>query len=146
MRTPDCYSACYAIIENSKWEILFQKRANTGFRDGCFQMPAGHIEWEETMKECLIREMKEELNIDILEINLEIEHISHRVCKWERTYFDVYLSVKKYTWIPKIAEPDKCSELKFIDINNIRRKELFWYDVDVIKMIEKWEKFSEIKL
>ena len=109
-------------------------------------MPAGHIEWEETMKECLIREMKEELNIDILEINLEIEHISHRVCKWERTYFDVYLSVKKYTWIPKIAEPDKCSELKFIDINNIRRKELFWYDVDVIKMIEKWEKFSEIKL
>lgn len=95
MRTPDCYSACYAIIENSKWEILFQKRANTGFRDGCFQMPAGHIEWEETMKECLIREMKEELNIDI---------------------------------------------------NNIRRKELFWYDVDVIKMIEKWEKFSEIKL
>lgn len=28
----------------------------------------------------------------------------------------------------------------------IRQKELFWYDLDVIRMIENWEKFSEISL
>ncbi len=146
MRTPDCYSACYAIIKNSGWEILFQKRANTGYRDWCFQMPAGHIEWEETMKQCLVREMKEELNINILEEDVKVEHISHRVSEEERVYFDVYLIVKRYIWNLQIAEPEKCSELKFIDINNISQKELFGYDLDVIKMIKNWKKFSELKL
>ena len=38
MRKPEFYSATYAIIENKKWEILFMKRANTGFRDWCYQI------------------------------------------------------------------------------------------------------------
>ena len=76
------------------------------------------MEWEETMKECAIRESKEELWVDILEEDLEILHIDHRVAI-DRVYFDIFLKVKKYSWELKIAEPEKCSELKFFDIKNI---------------------------
>ncbi len=103
MRKPTFYGACYIILKNELWEILFQKRTNTGFRDWYYQIPAWHIEWTESMKECMIRETKEELDINIVEKDLEIEHISHRV-EGDRIYFDVYLSVKKYYWISKIAE------------------------------------------
>ncbi|MEA3304759.1 MAG: NUDIX domain-containing protein [Patescibacteria group bacterium] len=63
MAQPNFYSACYAIIENEKKEVLFQRRANTGFLDGCFQIPAGHMDGGETMKQCMARELKEELDI-----------------------------------------------------------------------------------
>ena len=150
MRNPEFYAAVYAIIKNKAWEILFMKRQNTWFKDWCFQIPAGHLEWKESLKYGFIREMKEELWIDILEKDCEIQHISHRISKqdiWDdRVYFDSYIEVQKYSWEIKNTEPEKCSELKFIDINNISEsdKELFWYDLEVIRKIKKWEKFSEI--
>lgn len=144
MRKPEYYSAVYWIIRNSKWEILFQKRQNTGFRDWCFQIPSWHIEWKESMEDALIREMKEEINIELKKC--ELIHISHRISKDERVYFDCYFKILEYTWEIRNLEPDKCSELTVININEIKEKDLFWYDLDVIKKIEKWEKFSEVVL
>ena len=144
MAKAEFYAAVYMIIENEKWEVLFMRRANTGFRDGAFQVPAWHMEWSESMIDCAIRESKEELDIDILDS--EVVHISHRVAP-DRVYFDVYVKVKKYDWTPKINEPYKCSELKFIDIDHIPEedKNLFSYDLDVIKKVRNWGCFSEIK-
>ena len=150
MRKPEFYAAVYAIIENEKWEILFMKRQNTWFKDGHFQVPAGHLEWEETVKYWFIREMEEELWIKIEEKDCEIKHISHRVSRqnnWEnRVYFDYYIEAKKYFWEIKNTEPEKCSELRFVDIYNILEEEkyLFWYDVEIIKKIKNGEYFSEI--
>jgi len=151
MTKPNFYAAAYIIIENNLWEVLFIKRANTGFRDGAYQVPAGHMDWNENMITCAIREAKEEIDIDILESDCNIVHISHRISPqnvgWSfREYFDIYVKVKKYSWDLKINEPHKCSELKFIDIDNIpdSEKNLFSYDLDVIKMINNWEGFSEI--
>jgi ADP-ribose pyrophosphatase YjhB (NUDIX family) len=152
MQNPNFYAAAYMIIENEKWETLFMKRQNTWFRDWYFQLPAGHLEWEESMIDCAIRESKEELCIDILEKDLSVVHISHRISpqeKWwdTRVYFDIYVKIKQYFWTPVIGEPEKCSELKFIDIENISKedKNLFYYDLDIVKKIKKWEKFSEVK-
>ena len=143
MAKAEFYAATYMIIENEKKEVLFMRRANTWFRDWAFQVPAGHLEWEESMLDCAKRESKEELNIDI--IDAEVVHISHRVAP-DRVYFDVYVKVKKYNWEPKINEPEKCSEFKFIDIDNILEedKNLFSYDLDLIKNIRVWECFSEV--
>lgn len=148
MRKPEFYSAVYWIIRNEKGEILFQKRQNTWFRDWCFQLSSWHIEWEEKFKESFIREMKEELNIYIKEQECKLVHISHRISKNDRIYFDIYFDVIKYSWELKNNEIEKCSEIKFIDINNINENEkhLFWYDLDVIRKIEKEEKFSEVVL
>ena len=126
------------------------KRVNTGFRDGEYQVPAWHMDGNETMIDCSIREAKEELDIDIKDC--EVVHISHRISKQEkkldnREYFDVYVKVNKYSWEIKINEPEKCSELVFIDIENIpeNEKKLFSYDLDIIKKIKKWDYFSEIR-
>jgi 8-oxo-dGTP diphosphatase len=62
--------------------------------------------------------MKEELNIDIEDENIDVKHISHRIRKNSRVYFDIYLKVNNYSGKIKNNEPEKCSELKFVNLDN----------------------------
>ena len=144
MRNWEFYSAVFWIIENEKWEILFQRRQNTWYADNMLQLPSWHIEWEELFKEAFIREMKEEINIDVVGNNIDIVHIQHRIRKNDRIYFDVYLRVSKYTGEIENNEPEKCNELKFVDLDNYNKDEMIWFDIDVIRMISEWRQLSEI--
>ena len=40
MREPSFYAAVFGIIRDSEGKILFQKRQNTGYRDGAYQLPS----------------------------------------------------------------------------------------------------------
>jgi ADP-ribose pyrophosphatase YjhB (NUDIX family) len=113
--------------------------------DWKFQLPAWHIEWEETVKETTIRELKEEVNIDVRNEDLKVVHISHRVCK-DRIYIDFYVEVLKYSWILKNNEVEKCSEIRFFDINNLSECSFVMFDIESIKKSNSWEFFSEIKM
>ncbi len=141
MRNSEYYAAVYWIIENKKGEILLMKRKNTGFMDDKYGLPAGHLEWYESLKQWLIREIKEEICIEVIEEDLEMVHISHRISNWERVYFDFYFKVKKYTWVIANWEPDKCSEVKFLDFQN---SEIIPYLKNVFNKIRAGEGFSEI--
>jgi 8-oxo-dGTP diphosphatase len=68
--------------------------------------------------------MKEEINIDVVGNNIDIVHIQHRIRKNDRIYFDVYLRVSKYTGEIKNNEPEKCNELKFVDLDNYNKDEM----------------------
>lgn len=142
MRKPEFYSAVFAIIKNKEWNILFQRRQNTGFRDWLYQLPSWHLEWKETMKFSLIRELQEELNIKAKEEDLEILHISHVICP-DRVYFNIYIEVSKYNWEIKNLEPEKCSELVFKRYEEIKDNQAFKYEVETLENIFKWVKFSE---
>lgn len=145
MATPNFYAAVYAIIRNSEREILFSQRKNTRFMDGKFQLPAGHMDGNESMFAAMIRELKEELNIDVEENEMQVVHISHRMSsQGQREYFDVYLEISNFTGIPIINEPEKCGALAYFDINDIDSHDFVLYDIDVIRLIEKGVPFSDV--
>ncbi len=74
----------------------------------------------ETAKMAVVRECGEELGIDVKIKDLSFVHLSHRVSNTGgRTYYDIYFVVNKYHGIPKVIEPDKCSELKWFKINDL---------------------------
>jgi 8-oxo-dGTP diphosphatase len=57
-------TACAVIYRDNK--VLVAKRANTkSFLPGKFELPGGHVEFGETLEECLKRELQEELCVDI---------------------------------------------------------------------------------
>src|ERR1700730_15984845 len=58
--------------------ILFGLRRNTGFSDGMYHLPAGHLEDEETISAGAIREAKEELGIDLHPADLHLVHVMHQ--------------------------------------------------------------------
>lgn len=143
MSQSNFYSAVYVIIKNQKWEILFGRRKSR-FKDWYFQIiPAGHLDWEESIVNCAVREAKEELNIDILPENIKVVNVTHRVAP-DRVYFDIYVEALKYTWEITLNEPDKCSEIKFIDIDNLPKDDFVNYDVESLRKAQDWEFFSEI--
>jgi 8-oxo-dGTP diphosphatase len=69
--------AVYLLLEK-EGKILVACRANTGYLDGHYQVPAGHVEESELPTEALIREAKEEIGIDLKPNDLEFVHVSYR--------------------------------------------------------------------
>lgn len=54
-----------AVIENENGEILIAKRNLNKHQGGHWEFPGGKVEKSETNENAIIREIKEELNIDI---------------------------------------------------------------------------------
>ena len=60
------HPAARIIVENEKGEVLFIERKD----NGQIGLPAGSLEEDETIEECIIREVKKETGIDILELEV----------------------------------------------------------------------------
>ena len=54
-----------AVIINQQGKILIDRRKQAGEMGGLWEFPGGKIEPGETIKECIQREIKEELDIQI---------------------------------------------------------------------------------
>lgn len=120
-------------IENNKKQVLLARRANTGYMDGMWDFAgSGHVDKNETAMQAVKREAKEEIGIIVELKDINFVHLSHRLGKnGNRTYYDIYFSIEKFVGEPIIAEPDKCSDLKWFDIEYLPsdmidiRKEVF---------------------
>ena len=100
-------------------EILFQKRKNTGYCDGYYDLSAsGHVDDNESMKRAMCREAKEELGIDIKEEDLEFVCIIP-INFTGRIYYNGYFKTDRWCGEPIINEPEKNEELKWFNINNL---------------------------
>ena len=104
---------------DNKLYILLMKRVNTGFDDGYFELPGGHLEAGEDIFGSMIREAQEELLIDLKELDIKITHILHHY-NGNRINFIFEADIKDLE--PKIGEPNKCSELRWVDINNLPKE------------------------
>ncbi len=109
-------SAVYLLLMKEN-QILLLKRYNTGYEDGKYSLVAGHIDGNETIKQAMIREAKEEAGIIICEEDVKIATFLHRKTEPER--FDFFLECKSWNGEIENKEPDKCSELSWYDINNL---------------------------
>lgn len=112
-------SAVYMIIKNEKNEILFQRRQGTKLWPGFLALPAGHVDTGENVYDAVIREAKEELNITISIENIIDTFVVNRRNKSISPYYDVYFEVDSYVGNIIINEPEKCSELKWIKIEDL---------------------------
>lgn len=106
-------------IHDGNEEILFQKRKNTGYYDGFYDLSAsGHVDANESMKHAMCREAKEELGITINENDLEFVCLIHKNSNG-CIYYNGYFKVNNWIGEPYINEPEKNEELKWISINEL---------------------------
>jgi len=113
-------AASYLIlIKNNK--ILLSKRYNTGYHDGDYSLPAGHIEKDETAKGNIVREALEEVNVKVKLKDLKLVHIMHRPSdeNYEQKRMDFFWLVSKWTGNPRNMEPEKCSELAWYPLTQL---------------------------
>lgn len=106
------------IVQNEE-KILLLKRKNTGYEDGKYCLPGGHLEKNEEIRSAIIREAKEEIGIEINKKDLQLYKILNRKINEEVEYIDfIFITT---TWKGKIInkENDKCEEIIWKDKNKL---------------------------
>lgn len=96
-------------------QILLLRRFNTGFRDGEYSVPAGHLDGGETVMEAAAREGEEEAGVKVELSDMTFSTVMHRIEDDERV--DFFVVVNKWEGKPFNAEPDKCDDLRWVDLN-----------------------------
>lgn len=106
---------------NGKIEILLQKRQNTGFADGMWDLScSGHVEEGESISRAAVRECREELGVQINEEDLRFFALVHKNdAPCNLTYYNVYFTADKFIGEPKVMEREKCSELKWFSFDSL---------------------------
>jgi ADP-ribose pyrophosphatase YjhB (NUDIX family) len=133
------YAAVYLILKKEN-KVLLIRRFNTGWMDGMYTLPAGHIDGNETSEMAMSREAKEEINLTILPKALSVVHVMHRKST-DREYFDIFIEAKNYSGEIKNNEENKCDRIEWFDIDSLPENTLS-YISEAFKLISKGEHFS----
>lgn len=96
-------------------QVLLLRRFNTGFRDGEYSVPAGHLDGGETVMQAAVREAAEETGLQLAESDISFSTVMHRIEDDERV--DFFVQVHQWRGEPFNAEPEKCDDLRWVDIN-----------------------------
>jgi 8-oxo-dGTP diphosphatase len=99
----------HLLLINPAGEVLFEQRQNTGYEDGAWHLPSGHLEAGESVVAALIRESREEIGVIIDEQEVEFCHVMHNSSGGGRAAF--FFAVHRWIGEPTNLEPDKCSGL-----------------------------------
>lgn len=101
------------LMLNEKGEILLGLRKGD-LGSGEWSLPAGHVEFGETIFEAALREVKEETDISASEpqlISVADEMYG------EKQYLGLGVSAQYNGGAPKLMEPDKCGEWRWFDLS-----------------------------
>lgn len=136
------YGAVYVfLIQDGK--IFLLRRANTGWQDGMYNLPAGHIEENETATVAVIREALEEAGVTINASDLRFAHIMHRLNpEKDRVYADYFFAADKYQGEPRLIEKDKADEAGWFPLDKLPEN-IIPYLKDAIENYNKGVMFSE---
>ncbi|MBI3573098.1 MAG: NUDIX domain-containing protein [Candidatus Kerfeldbacteria bacterium] len=106
-------TAVYLILKRGD-AILLTRRQGSGYYDGWYSVPAGHLEAGELPTDCLVREAQEELGIKLRKEDLKLAHVMYRT-KHDETgdRVDYFFSCQKWQGDPRIQEPEKCDDIQW---------------------------------
>lgn len=128
-----------AVIINEKQEILIDKRLPTGLMANLWEFPGGKIEAGETPQDCIKREIKEELGVDIV-VNQHLIDITHTYSE-----FMVTLSVYLCQIITGEPQPLECAEINWVTVPQLHNFKFPSANKAIISALENNNIFSIIE-
>ncbi|MBI2032672.1 MAG: NUDIX domain-containing protein [Candidatus Levybacteria bacterium] len=114
--------AAVSIILVRDDKVFLIRRQNTGWGDGQYCLPGGHLEGNETAKEAAIREAKEETGVSIKHRDLIFFNISHVITTSERIHIYFYATRWKGEAINN--EKDKGDHADWFSLNKLPKNTL----------------------
>ena len=98
-------------------QVLLLRRFNTGYADGQYSVPAGHLDGGETVIAAAAREGLEETGVHIRVEDIAFSSVVHRKGDDERV--DFFVHVRSWQGEPSNTEPDKCDELRWVNLEEL---------------------------
>lgn len=110
---------CWALILDEQKQILLMQRANwSGNESWYWSQPGGKVDFGEKVETAIIREIKEELNIQIQLLKF-LCYTDHIISDENQHWVAISYLAKIIDGTPKIMEPSKCQDLQWFDINQV---------------------------
>ena len=136
--------AVYLLLKKNG-KILLSRRYNTGHEDGNYSLVAGHLKGNESFRQAMVREAKEEVDIILNPDDLEVAHITHKkkIVGDDSERIDIFLIASKWKGELKNMEPDKCDNLKWFSMNDLPENAVS-YVRHALKQIEENKFYSEL--
>ncbi|MCV6599646.1 MAG: NUDIX domain-containing protein [Alphaproteobacteria bacterium] len=134
-----CPMAAHLFLKKDD-KILFQLRSAKSY-NGFWGVVAGHLDGKETASQACIREAKEEIGIDINKEDLKLATICHSYVN-NVEYLQFFFYCEQWNGEIKNMELDKCSDLQWLDLNNLPNNTVP-YILKAIKNTENKEFFYE---
>ncbi len=103
-------------------DVLLLRRHNTGWIDGSFDLPAGHLEDQEKLRDGAIRELKEETGLVANPKDLFLIHVYQNHHNPKLPHYGYIFATKKWQGEPKITEPHKCNEMGFFPLAKLPKE------------------------
>lgn len=105
----------HLLLTDGKGRVLFGRRAKTGYEDGAYHLPSGHLEAGESVVAALVREAKEEIGVAIDPAAVGFAHIMHNSSSGGRVAF--FFRVNRWEGDPANMERDKCDDLAWFALD-----------------------------
>lgn len=135
-----CIEAVYIVmVRNDK--ILLLRRCNTGYCDGMYGLPAGHVEAGESVRQAMIREAREEIGIAFPTEQLTLAHTRSRNAP-DGHRVDHFFVAREWDSEPQNLEPEKCDDLSWFALDALPDSTIP-YVREVIELIQQGEMYSE---
>lgn len=125
-------------------KILLGRRKNTGYYDDWYGVPAGHVDADELPISAGIREVKEEIGVNVDVKDIKFAHSLYRTAHDETgDRSDYFFIVEKWNGEPRIMEPEKCSDLQWFPIDELPEN-MIHHEKSAIENFLKRVNYSEI--
>ena len=100
-------------------KILLHQRKNTGWMDGYYDMPSGHLEPEETLAAAAARELKEETDLEVALSELRLFHVRQEYSPPGKPYIYFFFEATNWSGQPKIVEANKSHNMAFFELDKL---------------------------
>ena len=113
--------AAYVVLRRGD-EVLMLLRANTGYMDGYWAVPAGHVEQGESVLAAARREVLEEVGVEIDPADLVPLTAMHRTGgngEWIDERVDFFFTATRWTGEPRSMEPGKADGLAWYRLDQL---------------------------
>ena len=119
-----------AVIVSDRGKILIDRRKAEGEMGGLWEFPGGKIEPGETIAECIKREIKEELDIEIA--------VGDRLTTITHTYktFKVTLYVHYCQHLSGKPQPIECEEIHWVDPWQMNQYQFPQANIQIINLLQ----------
>lgn len=135
----ETHAAVYALFTRED-EILLGRRQNTGRWDGYFSPPCGKVEPGESVRDGMIREIKEETGVHVEPEDLVLTHVRHRNGGQARLQF--YFRVTSWDGEITNTEPDLCAGWDWYPMDDLPQK-MAPHNAQVLGLCSRGVRYSE---
>ena len=120
-----------AVVRNRKGEILIAQRREQDMLGGLWEFPGGKQENGETIQQCIVRELREELGVNVVveDFLTTVHHAYSHFTMDMHTYFARIRSGR--------PRPIHCQDYRWVRLSGLRDVPYSKADLNIIATLEK---------